>query len=101
MHHRQQHSEYPPGRQEHLLGEVIHADLMKPITPTALGGIYYVSKFNDEKTKGNETLHHKSNAEAAESLRRFVQDAGALLRYRTQHCCAHRGNKNTGEKVRR
>ena len=53
--------------------QLVLADLMGPMSPPALGGFQYVSKFVDQQTKWKEVFLIKAKSDAIDTLKLFNQ----------------------------
>ena len=51
----------------------MYTDLLGPVSPPALGGFRYVSKYTDQHSKWKEVFMIKEKSDAVSSLQQFVQ----------------------------
>ena len=79
---------------------LVLADLMGPISPPALGGFQYVSKFVDQQTKWKEIFFIKAKSNAIDTLKLFNQALPIPTGLRLERPRGDRGTEYTARAFR-
>ena len=74
---------------------------MRPLSPPALGGFRYVSKFSDQLTKWNEVFLLKEENSAVDTVQLYNQAGVMPSGLRLERLRADKGGENTGEAFRK
>ena len=75
--------------------KLVYIDLLGPVSPPALGGFCYVSKFTDQHSKWKEVFPIKEKSDAISSLQQCVQTVIIPPGLRTDRLRTDRGGEYT------
>ncbi|CAN0393136.1 unnamed protein product, partial [Laminaria digitata] len=75
--------------------QLVCTDLLGPVSPPALGGYRYVSKFTDQHSKWKEVFLIKEKADAVNTLKQFVQTVVIPRGLRIERLRTDRGGEYT------
>ena len=81
--------------------QLVTTDLMGPLSPPALGGFRYVSKFLDQLTKWNEVFLLKEKNSAVDTVQLYNQAVIIPSGLRLERLRADKGGENTGAAFRK
>ena len=81
--------------------QVVTTDLMGHLSPPALGGFRYVSKFLDQLTKWNEVFLLKEKNSAVDTVQLYNQAVVISSGLRLERLRADKGSENTGAAFRK
>ena len=81
--------------------QLVTADLLGPVTPTALGGYQYMAKFTDHYSRLKVVYFIKAKSEALSTLIKFVQDVAIPLGLRVHRLRSDRGGEYIADYFRR
>ena len=81
--------------------QLVTTDLMGPLSPPALGGFRYVSKFSDQLTKWNEVFVLKEKNSAVDTVQLYNQAVVIPSGLRLERLRADKGGENTGAAFRK
>ena len=75
--------------------QLVYTDLLGPVSPPALGGFRYVSKFTDQHNKWKEVFLIKEKADDFNTLKQFVQTVVIPRGLRIERLRTDRGGEYT------
>ena len=81
--------------------QLVTTDLMGPLSPPALGGLRYTSKFLDQLTKWNEVFLLKEKNSAVDTVQLYNQAVVIPSGLRLERLRVDKGGENTGAAFRK